>query len=296
MKAKNPRLALATVIGEGFLGRLAFGMLSFAFPLYAYAIGASLAEIGFLVSLRTVVSLALKPAAGVLADRWGVRNVYLAGSLGRILGVAALLLANGYLGLLAARTLLGISAAGRDVGSLSVIARDAESRVGSAYSWYATAKHIGGVAGAAVAGGILTASGGSFDTLFRIVLALAVLPLLVAWFGLREVRQEAAADSPHPLPAMRPRSSLATLVRELAGPGSVAMLVATSAYMVHGIFPILATEYAGLSEAETGVIYSLSAAVFLVAGPACGWIVDRGGSTLGVAWHAAANIGSRSST
>jgi hypothetical protein len=36
---------------------------------------------------------------------------------------------------------------------------------------------------------------------------------------------------------------------EIAGPASVGMLVATSAYLVHGLFPILATKYAGLSEA-----------------------------------------------
>jgi MFS family permease len=295
MKARNPRLALATVIGEGFLGRLAFGMVSFAFPLYAFALGVSLIEIGFLVSLRTVVSLALKPVAGTLADRWGVRNVYLAGSLSRVLAVAVLLVTDAYLGLFAARLLQGVSAAGRDVGSLSVIARDAQARVGSAYSWYTTAKHVGGVAGAAVAGGILTWANGSFDTLFSVVLALALLPMLVAWFGLREERSE---DEPEvvAVPAVQPAAgrlaSLLALAREVAGPGSVAMLVATSAYMVHGIFPILATEYVGLTEAETGIIYSLSAAVFLVAGPGLGWLVDRFGSGLGVTWRAAANIGS----
>jgi MFS transporter, DHA1 family, multidrug resistance protein len=295
MRARNPRLALATVIGEGFLGRLAFGMVSFAFPLYAFALGVSIVEIGFLVSLRTVVSLALKPVAGMLADRWGVRNVYLAGSLARVVAVAVLLMTDAYLGLFAARALQGVSAAGRDVGSLSVIARDAQARIGSAYSWYTTAKHVGGVAGAAVAGGILTWANGSFDTLFTVVLALAALPMGAAWFGLREERSEEEPEvvaAPAAEPAAGRLASLLALAREVAGPGSVAMLVATSAYMVHGIFPVLATEYVGLTEAETGIVYSLSAAVFLVAGPGLGWLVDRFGSGLGVTWRAAANIGS----
>ena len=72
----------------------------------------------------------------------------------------------------------------------------------------------------------------------------------------------------------------------------VAMLVTTSAYMVHGIFPVLATEYGGLTAAETGLTYTISAAAFLVAGPTFGWLVDRRGSSLGVAWRAIANIGS----
>ena len=301
MRARNPRAAIAAVIAEGFLGRLAFGMVSFALPLYAYSLGLSLSEIGLLVSLRTVASMVLKPVAGLAADRYGVRTVYMAGSLVRMLSVAGLLVADGYAALAAVRLLQGMSAAGRDVASLGVIARDAESRIGSAYSWYATAKHVGGVAGAAVAGLVLGAAGGSFDTLFGLVLGLALLPLAAAWLGLQEVPEEdetresqpRAKDGRVPVPAGESRrTGLIGLVRELAAPASVAGLVATSAYMVHGIFPVLATEYAGLSEAETGVIYSLSAAVFLAAGPTFGWVVDRRGAKIGVAWRAAANIGS----
>ena len=43
-----------------------------------------------------------------------------------------------------------------------------------------------------------------------------------------------------------------SLLRELSGPASVGMLIAASAYMVHGLFPILATKYAGLSTAQAG--------------------------------------------
>ncbi|HEV2528747.1 MAG TPA: MFS transporter [Thermomicrobiales bacterium] len=299
MRARNPRLALATVIGEGFLGRLAFGMVSFALPLFAYQVGASFTQIGLLVSLRTVVALLLKPAAGALADRFGVRSVYLGGSAGRVLAVAGLLVVDTFAGLLAVRALQGVSAAGRDVGSLSVIVRDAQSRVGSAYSWYSTAKHVGGVGGAAVAGVILTAASGSYDTLFLVVLGLALLPMMIAWVGLKEVPDEAPGTVPPVAasPTIRPtrRERLAggwALARELSGPGSVAMLVTTSAYMVHGIFPLIATEYGGLTEAQTGLIYTLSAASFLFSGPLFGWLVDRRGSSLGVAWRALANVGS----
>ena len=67
LRARNPRVAVATVIAEGFLGRLAFGMVSFALPLYAYSLGLSIGEIGLLVSLRTVLVLPLKPVAGSLS-------------------------------------------------------------------------------------------------------------------------------------------------------------------------------------------------------------------------------------
>jgi hypothetical protein len=56
---------------RGFPRRLAFGMVSFALPLYAYSLGLSVGEIGLLVSLRTVLVLPLKPVAGWLSDRIG---------------------------------------------------------------------------------------------------------------------------------------------------------------------------------------------------------------------------------
>ena len=294
MRARNPNVALATVVAEGLFGRLAFGMVSFALPLYALSLGLSLAQIGLLVSLRTVVMLPLKPVAGWLADRVGVRAVYVSGAFARSLAVAGLLFVGGFAGLMIIRLLQGASAAGRDVASLGVIARDAQSRVGTVYSWYATAKHVGGVAGAGLAGLVIAGSGGGYESLFVLILILSVLPTVAALIGLREVSDEGEDDAEaHDEPGEDRRIvGVVPLLRELTGPASVGMMIATSAYMVHGIFPVLATEYAGLSEAAAGFIYSLSAAVFLVAGPVFGWITDRYGRLVGIAWRSAANVGS----
>ena len=299
LRARNPRAAMATVIAEGFLGRLTFGMVSFALPLYALHLGLSLSEIGILISIRTVIALGLKPVAGWASDRVGVRAVYLAGTFARVLAAAALFFADSLLTLTLVRFFQAASAAGRDVASLGAIARDADNRVGTIYSWYASAKHVGGVAGAGVAGLIIAASGDGFQLLFALVLALSVLPTVGVWFGLREVRDEETVTDAPTLPP-EPETQLFRsrmkeffrLLRVLSGPASVGMLIAASAYMVHGLFPILATKYAGLSTAQAGLIYSLSAAVFLVAGPFYGWITDRYGRMVGIASRSAANIGS----
>jgi tetratricopeptide (TPR) repeat protein/predicted MFS family arabinose efflux permease len=299
LRARNPRAAMATVIAEGFLGRLTFGMVSFALPLYALHLGLSLGEIGILISIRTVIALGLKPVAGWASDRVGVRAVYLAGTFARVLAAATLFFADSLLTLTLVRFFQAASAAGRDVASLGAIARDADNRVGTIYSWYASAKHVGGVAGAGVAGLIIATSGGGFQMLFALVFALSVLPTVGVWFGLREVRDEKTVTYEPMLPP-EPETQLFRsrmkeffrLLRALSGPASVGMLIAASAYMVHGLFPILATEYAGLSTAQAGIIYSLSAAVFLVAGPFYGWITDRYGRLVGIASRSAANIGS----
>ncbi len=98
------------------------------------------------------------------------------------------------------------SAAGRDVASLGAIARDADNRVGTIYSWYASAKHVGGVAGAGMAGLIISASGDGFQLLFAVVLALSALPTVGVWFGLREVRDEETVTDEPTLPPSRRRS------------------------------------------------------------------------------------------
>ena len=56
------------------MSRLSFGIVGFALPLYAYELGMSLAQLGMLASFNTVVSLALKPIMGRVADRIGYRR------------------------------------------------------------------------------------------------------------------------------------------------------------------------------------------------------------------------------
>jgi hypothetical protein len=107
LRARNPRVAVATVIAEGFLGRLAFGMVSFALPLYAYSLGLSVGEIGLLVSLRTVLVLPLKPVAAGSRTVSGVRTVYTLGALARVVAAAVLLVSGGFWGLALVRVLQG---------------------------------------------------------------------------------------------------------------------------------------------------------------------------------------------
>ena len=53
-------------------------------------------------------------------------------------------------------------------------------------------------------------------------------------------------------------------------------LISGTAEMLKGLFPVLATEYAGLNEAQTGLIYLASTLAVLVSAPLFGWLSDRG--------------------
>jgi len=285
---------IAAILSEGLFGRLAFGMVSFGFPLYALALGLPLIEIGILITIRSLVMLPAKPLVGMLTDRIGLRTVYRASGLVRVLGAAGLLVAGDAFGLAMVRVLQGVSAAARDVGSLGVIARDGERRVATIVGWYVTAKHIGGVAGAGLAGMIIAVSGGSFTPLFVIVLSLSAIPVVTAWWGIPadEPRRATPPGQDDREPASRECPDSIGGLRRLAGPATVGGIIAASASMVHGLFPILATEYAGLDTAEAGIVYSLSAGVMLVVGPLAGFLSDRFGPVVGLTWRPIANIGS----
>jgi len=309
MRARSPRAALATIFVEGLLGRLTFGMVSFALPLYAYHLGLSLAEIGVIVSTRSAFELPLKPIAGWLVDKTSVRIVYIGGIALRCVSAAVLVLAGDFASLCLVRALHGASAAGRDVGSLTVLARDSGDRMGTHYGWYSTVRQVGNVGGAGLAGLLIAADSGGFGVVFAFVAAMSVLPLLVATIALREDRVAPAATAepastrpeqqilpadalPAPPRRRRARAALAASYAGLGGAASVGMLVAASAYMVHGIFPVLATSYAGLSNAQAGLIYAISTAVFCVAGPAFGWLSDRSGRAVALSLRSVCNIAS----
>jgi MFS family permease len=216
-------------------------------------------------------------------------------------------LAGDFASLCLVRALHGASAAGRDVGSLSVMAREAGERVGTYYGWYSTVRQVGNVGGAGLAGLLIAAAGGGFGMVFAAVAAMSVLPLIVATIALRPAPAPAREEAPvaAPAPDAEPpaceaaapagRRLLAALVANYAGLGgaaSVGMLVAASAYMVHGIFPVLATSYAGLSNAQAGLIYAISTALFCVAGPAFGWLSDCSGRAIALTLRSICNIAS----
>ncbi len=70
----SPREVRAT-LGAGVFSNGVWDMLSVLVPLYAVSAGLSPAEIGLIVSARSVLPAALSIHGGILMDRWGVRRV-----------------------------------------------------------------------------------------------------------------------------------------------------------------------------------------------------------------------------
>jgi MFS family permease/cell division septum initiation protein DivIVA len=287
--------ALAAIVAEGFLSRLSFGLISFALPLYAYQrFGLSLAEIGVLASLNLAVAIALKPFMGALADRVGMKPSFTVAIAMR--SVVSLLLAVATLPwqLFAIRGVHGVSISLRDPSANVLLAEvGGKKAVAAAFAWYQTAKSVAGAIGKASAGILLTLTASNFSLVFLIAFALSALPIFVVaryvWEPARETddrapRAETLVESEDSGAAAAAPRAPATL--PFAGLG---FLISGTAYMLANLFPIFAVEYAGLTEAQTGLIYLISIVVVL-SGPVFGWLSDNVSRRLVLSVRGAANV------
>ncbi|MEP7269865.1 MAG: MFS transporter [Acidobacteriota bacterium] len=276
-KPINP--SLVAILSEGFSSRLSFGIISFALPLYAYRkLGLTLTEVGFLFSLNLIAEQVFKPLMGWVADRVGLRlslTVAIA-----LRSAVALLLAFATLPwqVYSIRLLHGVSESLRDPSVNALIAENSEPRtMGSSFAWYSTAKMVAGSIGKALGGLLLVWTGTNYSTVFLIAFTLSVLPLYVVVRYVRSPRRheeersgdEMAAQAAELMTDAKPRR------RTLFSVAVLGFLLATTAHMVQQLFPLLATEYAGLSVAQTSLIYALSVAILLVSGPLFGWFSDN---------------------
>ena len=290
-RLRAERRLVNAVVVEGFVNRLGFGIVTFALPLYALELGMSIAEVGLLVAAKALLQPAVKPLVGRAVDRWGTRKGYLAAVGFRFLASVALLFAVTPVGLYAVRLLQGLASAAQDPVSISVLAKGREDRVGRRFSYLYVARDVGKVAAGALAGLVLAATG-SFRTLWVVVVLLAAVPLVVVWFFVAELPDRPAEPvAEHDREAVERAQKLLRdpRLRTIAALGLLGGLTAT---MTHALFQVYASEVAGLSAGQIGLVYSVSVGALLVAGPLAGWAGDRYGHGKLASVRGVANAGS----
>jgi MFS family permease len=283
---------------EGFLSRLSFGLLTFALPLYGRHLGLSLIQIGLLSSLAPAVSLVLKPAMGAVADRWGLRRSLVGALVIRSLLCLSYAFTTVPWQLFTVRGTHGVSDALRDPAVHALIAENGGKRsIASAFAWYQTAKTAAGSVGKSVAG-LLLATAAGFDLLFTVAFALSLLPVLAVLclvpHDTSTTRDEPTPPSPPPPARPLPPVSHSGPPAAASPPGVLAFaglgfLVAGTSSMLTSLFPIIATEYAGLTTAEAGLIYLVTPALALT-GPLWGWVADRLSRSAVLSFRSIANI------
>lgn len=313
----NP--TLTAVSAEGFLTRLGFGMAGFAIPLYALALGMSFTEIGLLYTLRTTTTLLVKPLMGWGADRFGRKPTLVIAVALRCLVGLLLVFATAQWHLFAIRILQGVMSAARDPSASALIAEHGDKRrMASAFAWYSTARDLGRTLGIAAAG-LLIGATESYQVVFLVAFLTSCAALVTV---IRYVRESPAvgaqAAAPETGRAQTPDDALSSEPSEMpfvitpkpsadrdgavsAAPSGLpyrrllpyagfGLMVAGSAEMLKGIYPILATEWAGLTPAQAGLTVAASSVAFLIAGPLFAWLSDNVSRKLALGSRSAANV------
>ena len=268
-------LPLLAIIAEGLFSRLSFGVIGFALPLYARHLGLSFAQIGILVSLNSAVALCCKPLLGWVGDRFGLKRTFVSSIAMRSLVSLLLAFAAGPWALYAIRSLYGLSMSLRDPSANGLIAEHGGKKsVASAFAWYQTARQVANSISKALAGVLLAMTASDYAVVFYVAFALSLLPIiLVALLVHEPPLHDPISDADTialPAEAQQPRRKVSVL--PFVGFG---FLVAGTAEMLSGLFPVIATEYAHLTKAQAGLIYTISTMIAVVSGPIFGWLSDH---------------------
>jgi MFS family permease len=285
----NP--TIAAVSAEGFLTRLGFGMVSLTLPLFALSLGMSLAEVGFLYALRSISVIAIKPVMGWAADRFGRKSTLIVAVVLRCLIGLLFVFATEAWHLYALRILQGAMTAARDPSAAALLATHGKHKtMASTFAWYSTARDVGRSLGYGAAGLLIQLTGG-YRPVFLIAFLTSCIALVTVLKYVTDAPSEASTSRQ---PATKQSggesvSNLIPLYASLLPFAGFGLMVASSAEMMQGLYPVLATEYAHLSEAQAGLAVSASSIVVLVAGPLFGWVSDHVSRKLALGARSVAN-------
>jgi MFS family permease len=284
--------ALLAILAEGFLSRLSFGIISFVLPLYAYRkLGLSLTQTGFLFSLNLMAEQLFKPLTGWAADRIGLKRTFTAAIALRSLVALLFSFATASWQVYAIRFLHGFSESLRDPSVSALIAENADKKaMASSFGWYNTAKQSAGALGKGLGGLLLAMLVENYSLVFFVAFVLSVLPLYVVARYVREPESRQSESRPEEIgPQAEPGGGGPIPIFSYAMLG---FLIACTAQMISNLFPVLATEVGHLTTAQTGLIYIISVAVVIVAGPLFGWISDHVSRKLAMSVRGVANTAS----
>ena len=258
-------LALYVAAGAVFA---TIGARGLTVPLYAHDLGASRFEVGALFSVTTIVAAVLALPAGVLVDRFGVRNL-LAASLVLAAGSQLAMAATPSVLPLFLWSIVGGLAAGIQQSAIfsAVTESVSRARIGRAMGWLTFSMQSGFFLGPFVGGLALTWIDVREDIAVTTVLLLAAIPgVLVA--SSTTQRSGSGLSLRAPLRALFQQPAFAAVAISL-----VALTLTWGTF--NAFVPIFGKEQLGLPSSQVGYLLALQAIVNAVSRIPAGRIVDR---------------------
>ena len=277
MAVKHP-LNFISITGADFIARSAYQMgKTPLLPIFAMTLGATDAFLGFIVSVSTLTGMVLKPAIGILSDRWGRRWWLIVGTaffagipfLYRFIHTPA--------ELFGIRIIHGLATAIYGPVTLAFVAEGAKDRLAEKLGWFGMARSAGYIVGPAAAGGLLAAevSPVSVFTIIGLFSCLAFVPILLLSEPAPRTKTVSLPIRQQIVHALKS----GTHTPSVWFSGGLEATVFIALYAVKAFLPIYALS-TGISVVLVGTFFSLQEGVHTVLKPAGG----RAGDRLGYFW------------
>jgi MFS family permease len=264
---RHRTVLLATLALSGFVTSFGAHVVATNLPTYAEMVGAGAFTIGLLIAVYDFAELFAKPAAGVVADRRGMKPVLLIGLAVFIVGSLLFLIVNPRL-LLLVRFVQGLGAAALSTVSISLVARYFETARGRAFGVYNAIKGSGYVV-APVAGGFLANRYG-FAMIFIVSASIGFVALGASLFLPNDPRGRLEDDEEPSL-----RESLRVFRDARLMP--IYAVIVINMFLVGILFGFLPVYLHGLgySVTQSGTVVSIATAAYLLIQPFAGALADR---------------------
>ena len=266
------------------LANIASAMSGMLMPLYLTKMGASVGQVGFVFTVTSIAILVLQILGGWISDSIGRLRAIALGSLGGILGFAALLLAPTWQWMLLALVIyqLPFALVGPSFGAF-IAENSSEENRGKVYGITGTIYQITGVLGPPL-GGFLAGVYGFKAMLLGAAIFYTIAAGLRIWMAttMHSPQEKRAA----PLTLQSFKSSMAGMLGMLVAGGVITWIFITDgvsdvAFRLSGeLTPIYLEKIGGISVQQIGLLGSINAIAMMFVPLLSGKLVDRYGERL----------------
>lgn len=242
-------------------------------PIFAARLGAHWTFLGFIVSVSTITGMVLKPAVGILSDRWG-RYWWLLAGTALFAGVPFLYrFIQTSEELFGIRMIHGLATAIYGPVTLAFVAEQADTKRAEKLGWFGMARQAGYILGPAIGGWLLlTMEPVSVFTLIGLLSCFAFIPVFLlkkrhthTWIGRPSFCQQAAQAL---------RAGVSTPSIWLSGALESTLFIAL--YATKAFLPVYASSL-GVSIALIGTFFAIQEGTHMVLKPLGGRFGDRFG-------------------
>ena len=241
-------------------------------PIFAARLGASWGILGFIVSVSTLTGMVLKPAVGILSDRWGRYRWLVAGTV-LFAGVPFLYrFVETPEGLFGIRVFHGLATAIYGPVTLAFIAEQTVANRAEKFGWFGMARQAGYILGPAIGGWLLlTMDPVSVFTLIGLFSCFAFIPVFLlkkgrrghSWIDRPTIRQQAAEAL---------KTGIKTPSIWLSGGLESGLFVAL--YATKAFLPVYASSL-GVNVVLIGTFFAIQEGTHMVLKPLGGRLGDR---------------------